>query len=248
MHTIFLGWSAIHDLSLRGYEAVVTVAYTPYIPRSPESLADHYEHLLLEVDRLKNLGIRAVVALGIHPRCFRPEYTDKFLEVLKNYIRRANVIGEIGLETCSDEEIELLKYQLRLVAEYELPAIIHTPRNNKLRAVRKIVEIIKSEKVPEEKLVIDHIVASEDILEVLKSTSANIGVTVQQGKASIADVMYIIDKYPELVDRVLINSDAGRDPSDHLAVVKTYNQLCRLGYGSEAFKITSVNAKKLIKY
>ena len=235
------------DLACSGYEAVVTVAYTPYIPRSKESLADHFEHLLLEVDRLKSVGLRAFVGVSIHPRCYRPELIDEYMEVLKEYLPKADVLGEVGLESCSDVEVELLRKQLELAKELGKPVILHTPRTNKVVALKTALRVIDEVRLPEELVVIDHLTLSEEVIDLVKGRSTYLGFTIQQGKSSARDIMYLIEEHEDLIDRVVLNSDAGRDPSDTLAVAKAYEELAEEGYSVEAVKITSVNIKKLLK-
>ncbi len=247
IHTIFLSWGELLDLAYSGYEAVITVAYTPYVPRSKESLADHFEHLLLEVDRLKSVGLRAFVGVGIHPRCFRPGLIGEYMEVLKEYLPKADVLGEVGLESCSDVEVELLKKQLELAKELGKPVILHTPRANKVVALKAALRAIKEVEIPEEVVVIDHLTLSEEVINLVKDKSTYLGFTIQQGKSSTHDITYLIEKHEELIDRVVLNSDAGRDPSDTLAVAKAYEELAKEGYGVEAVKVTSVNIKKLLK-
>ncbi len=247
IHTIFLSWGELLDLAYSGYEAVITVAYTPYVPRSKESLADHFEHLLLEVDRLKSVGLRAFVGVGIHPRCFRPGLIGEYMEVLKEYLPKADVLGEVGLESCSDVEVELLKKQLELAKELGKPVILHTPRTNKVVALKAALRAIKEVEIPEEVVVIDHLTLSEEVINLVKDKSTYLGFTIQQGKSSTHDITYLIEKHEELIDRVVLNSDAGRDPSDTLAVAKAYEELAKEGYGVEAVKVTSVNIKKLLK-
>ena len=247
IHTIFLSWSELLDLAYGGYEAVVTVAYTPYIPRSKESLADHFDHLMLEADRLKSVGLRAFVGVGIHPRCFRPELINGYMEVLREYLPRADVLGEVGLESCSDVEVELLRKQLSLAKELGKPAIIHTPRANKVKALKTALKVIEEVGVPEDEVIIDHLTISNEIIELVKGRSFYIGMTMQQGKASVKDLIYIIEEHSDLLDRVVINSDAGRDPSDPLAVATACEELADEGYVTEALKIASINVKKVIK-
>ena len=247
IHTIFLSWSELLDLVYSGYEAVITVAYTPYIPRSKESLADHFEHLMLEVNRLKSVGLRAFVGVGIHPRCFKPELSNAYMEVLREYLPKADVLGEVGLETCSDAEVELLRKQLELAKELDKPVIVHTPRADKAAALKNALRVIEEVGVPEEVVVIDHLTLSEEVINLVKDRSIYLGFTIQQGKSSARDIMYLIEEHEDLIDRVVLNSDAGRDPSDTLAVAKAYEELAEEGYGVEAVKITSVNIKKLLK-
>ncbi len=247
MHTVFLSWHDIKLISNAGYEAVATLAYIPVTPSTPLTLHDHFNHLLVEVERLKSLGIRAVVGFGIHPRCINRECIAEAIELLRKHLPKADVLGEVGIDNPqSSTEVEVLRKQLELGKNLGKPVVVHTPRRNKAVAVRLIINLLRSVKYPAELVVIDHILPNNNILELIKDTNFFIGITMQPGKAWIPDVEYLLE-YRDLTDRLLINSDAGRDPSDPLAVAKAYKALLEDGYCAEACKLASLNAREFLK-
>jgi len=247
-HTVFLSWRDLTYLAEAGYEAVVTLAYTPYVPTHPASLGDHFTHLEAEVTRLKALGLRAVIGVGLHPRCVKPEHASAQLEVVRKWLPKAHVLGEVGIENPdSNLEAEVLRAQLIMAKEAGLTAIIHTPRNRKREALKVIINAVKESGIKPENVIIDHLTPEPALLNKVVELGAWAGITIQQGKASVHDLEYLIEAAPNTLNHVVVNSDAGRDPSNPLAVAEAYDVLVRKGYVTEAYKLTSLNPKEAIK-
>lgn len=247
-HTVFLSWRDLTYLAEAGYEAVVTLAYTPYVPSHPASLEDHFTHLEAEVARLKALGLRAVVGMGLHPRCVKPEHASAQLEVVRRWLPRTQVLGEVGIENPdSNLEAEVLRTQLSMARDAELTVIIHTPRNRKREAVKVIIKAIRESGIKPEDVIIDHLTPEPALLKGVVELGAWAGITIQPGKASVHDLEYLIEAVPDALNHVLVNSDAGRDPSNPLAVAEAYDTLVRKGYVTEAYRLTSLNPKEAIK-
>lgn len=244
-HSIFLSFRELQAMASNEYEAVVTLSYTPYRPRSPDSLADHFEHVALERERLRRLGLHCLVGFGLHPRCIPPSSASRYLRVVEDYVQMADVVGEVGLETASNAEIEVLKQQLRMADKYDKPVIVHTPRAGKLRAVKKVVEVLK-ECTGAQRVVVDHLTPNPEIVRSLTGLDVYLGITLQPGKASRRDVAFLLVEHPDVIDRVVLNSDAGREPSDALSVKKAYAYLASSLGAKVAFKVTAHNARALL--
>ncbi len=248
MHTVFLSWADLRMLSESGYEAVITLSYTPVPPSNPSSLEDHFKHLLMERDRLKALGLKAYVGIGLHPRCVTPSIVAGELKVVHNYLRQADVVGEIGIENpISDAEVSAFKKQVMWAKELNLPIIVHTPRGGKEEAVKAVAKILKEVGYRGDGVVVDHLTPEPAFVKIIESLNAYMGITIQPGKGSVSDIIEIIESYTDLIDRVIINSDAGRDPSDILAVANAYEDLIEHGYVKHAYRLASLNAKEFIK-
>jgi len=245
MHTIFLHYSALEELAKNDYEAVVTLAYLPVPFSSPESLKDHFNHLVYEKTRLRRVGITALVGIGLHPRCIPKRLEiEKFLGVIEEFITVADVIGEIGLHVMNDLEVNVLRSQLKIAREHDKPAIIHTPRGkNKIKAIKLTLKIIKDVGISPELIVIDHVSTNPEILNILSREKVYIGFTIQVGKASVDDVIYAIKTHPQFSERILLNSDAGNEPSDYLSVAKTFEKLCEVIGRNVAYHCAIYNAR-----
>ena len=247
-HTAFLSWKDLTYLAEAGYEAVVTLAYTPYVPSHPASLEDHFTHLEAEASRLKAVGLRAVIGVGLHPRCIKPGHASAQLEVVRRWLPKAHVLGEVGIENpTSNLEAEALRTQLMMAKEAGLTAVIHTPRNRKREALKAIINAVRESGIKPENVVIDHLTPEPALLDEVIKLGAWAGVTIQPGKASVQDLEYLIEAVPEALEHTLINSDAGRDPSNPLAAAEAYEALVRKGYVTEAYRLASINPKEAVK-
>jgi len=240
IHSEGLGFSELKTMSSAGIKKAITLAFYPVKPLYPQTFVDMFRKLMeFETKRCKEAGIDVYPAVGIHPRCIPPKY-----EFVVNYMDENDwfAFGEIGLETASREEVEVLKSQLRVAKQNDVPCIIHTPRSNKREITMKTLEILKELSFPGELTVIDHV--NFDSLEVVLKADYWIGLTVQPGKLKPEDAARIVDTHG--TERFMLNSDAGFSDSDYTAVAKAA-RLIEGRLGSEADKVVYRNAKKFLR-
>ncbi len=248
LHSIYLSW---YDLSLmveEGVDGVVTLAYTPIPPSSPSSLRDHFEHLMFEKTRCGGIGLKAYVGVGLHPRNL-PGNGDigEYLRVIENYLARADVLGEVGLESGSDLEVEVLREQLSLAKRLDKPVIVHTPKSSKYEIVKKIIGVIDDVGLSDEMVLLDHLIPSPRIIDLVIDRDFYLGFTMQQGKTGPEDVLYIVKMENDLAERIVLNSDSGVYPSYPLAVVEAFDVLEEELDKVVAYKLVSLNALRFLK-
>jgi predicted metal-dependent TIM-barrel fold hydrolase len=244
-HHFVSNYSTLELIRDEGFKRVFILAYIPVKPLHLSTLVDLFRWLVeVEPLRFKDLGIELRVGLGIHPRNIPPNLEG--FKDLEDWLVRADFIGEVGLELGSDDEVKVFSEMLRLAKEFDKVIIIHTPRRNKELITKKVIKYVVLSGISLDRVVIDHI--SREVVKEVIDLGTYVGLTVQPGKLSSDDVVNLVRDYPELIDRGLVNSDCGRDPSDPLAVKKTYAVLLNSGLGlSDARKLVSDNALKLIK-
>ena len=94
-------------------------------------------------------------------------------------------------------------------------------------------------------MIIDHINAEN--IDLVLETDFNMGFTIQEGKLTPKEFYELfISKLESYSDRVLLNSDSGRDPSNPLAVAETANFLLKSGFSAKTItQITNKNAKRI---
>ena len=139
----------------------------------------------------------------------------------------------------TDSEITIFKKQLDIADETNSKVIIHTPRKNKEKVLKEILEILPQH-LDEHLAVIDHI--NPDVVGDAINTDCMLGLTVQPQKMEKEDAIAILDEYG--FDKFLLNSDISNKPSDPLSVPKTIRELHRLGYDKEDIeKIFHKNAQ-----
>ncbi len=250
LHSVFLSW---HDLSLmveEGIDAIVTLAYTPIPPSSPSSLRDHFEHLMFDKTRCGGIGLRAYVGVGIHPRNIplnNASNISEYLKIVEDYLGRADLLGEVGLESGSDLELSVLREQLLLARRTDKPVIIHTPRTNKFRIIEKIIRIIDDVALSDNRVLLDHLIPSPRIIELVVDRDFYLGFTMQSGKASPEDVLYLVKTEEEFIERIVLNSDSGVYPSYPLAVVEAYEELVEDLDKTVAYRLASLNALRFLE-
>ncbi len=224
-HHYFSNYSTLKLLKEEGYEGAAVLSYFPIKPSCCCTLKDLYTWLThSEKERFKSLKLTPYIGLGIHPRNIYGKMEEEIKEIERN-IEESAVIGEVGLEKGSIKEQVILKKQLKLARDYGKPVIIHTPRKNKQGIFELILKILEETRIKQEQVMIDHLTRNQ--LEKMENNTYYIGLTVQPGKLTQEKVYYIIKSYPKLIDRIILNSDCGREPSDPLAVKKTVDFLLK---------------------
>ncbi len=239
MHSEGLGFSELKKLVEVGIEEVCSLAFYPVRPKFPETMIDVFRKLTeFEVERCEAAGLKMYPCVGIHPRCIPPKYT-----IVLDYLECGEWVGfgEIGLETGSDEEREVLEAQLKLAKKMDLPCVIHTPRSNKRAITEATVKILDKVDFPPDLAVLDH--TNFENLDLVLETQCWIGLTVQPGKLSSDDVLGIIKEHG--IERFMINSDAGYRDVHFTSVAEAARKLERDVDGAE--KVVYWNAKKFLR-
>jgi predicted metal-dependent TIM-barrel fold hydrolase len=231
-------------MATAGITTVVTLTYYPHLqlPITSQTLFDLFErHINFETWRGKQELIDVYVGIALNPVNIPPDY-NKVLEAIPKYIaeRKIVAIGEIGLEpgskTCPELNIqkEVLRAQLKIVREYGLSAVFHTPHLDKDTWVEQYLYLIEQERVEPSKVVIDH--ADASVTKKIFDFGCNVGVTVQPWRGLRPQDAATILKDCNL-DRVLIDSDCnGTSPSDSLSVPKTALEMKRIGFSENEIK------------
>ena len=211
-HHYLSSLNILDSLHRSGLEAVVEASWIPVRPSSWETLEDVYRWIVeAEAQRLSRIGLKLIPALGVHPRCIPPRINVGRLE---SWLQdeRVKALGEVGLESGSEEEKEAFVSQLKVAKKLDKPAIVHTPRTNKLQVASLELKLIRESGFPEEMVVIDHFNA--ELLSGLEKGSYMIGLSLQPGKLSVNEALKIVATLDS--KRVLINSDSSTEPSEPL--------------------------------
>lgn len=241
MHADSRSSEDFEKMYLAGIDTAITCSFYPYKIDNESVLLNHLNRILeYDTKRAGEYGLDLKVALGIHP-ANTIENTEIIYEHLYEWIENNQIvaIGEIGLEDLTDSEITIFKKQLDIADETNSKVIIHTPRKNKEKVLKEILEILPQH-LDEHLAVIDHI--NPDVVGDAINTDCMLGLTVQPQKMEKEDAIAILDEYG--FDKFLLNSDISNKPSDPLSVPKTIRELHRLGYNKEDIeKISHKNAQ-----
>ncbi|MBS7248252.1 MAG: TatD family hydrolase [Candidatus Freyarchaeota archaeon] len=217
VHSVFRSLEDFETLGFAGLTDAVSVAFYPVVPSSPATLIDHFRHIIeAEPLRLSGSFVRVHPAIGIHPRCIPPDVQSVF-EYMKKAVEGCVAVGEVGLELATNAELEVLRNQLKLSKEEDLPAIIHTPRKEKRAITAKIIDVLRE--IDYFNVVIDHV--NFENIDLVADLDVYVGLTVQCGKLNPENLLEIVGKYVmSSPEKFLLNTDLGRDSSDLFSLPK----------------------------
>ncbi len=218
----------VRRMSLAGIRYVLTLAHDPMPFRNHEALMGHWEAVQSAAEGASEYLVDARVGLGIHPRAIPEQGIKEALRALESRLDDIDAVGEVGLEKATDQEVEVLREQLDLAATEDVPVVVHTPRSRDPKVISRILETVKESDVDPELVVVDHL--NEKFLDTVLGEGFNAGITVQPGKATVEEAVEMVLEHREDSDRILINSDASRAPSNVLAVAEVALELERRGF------------------
>ncbi|QTA91932.1 TatD family hydrolase [Desulfonema magnum] len=181
-----------------------------------ETRSDLKKYLRTQADTIQELsrnGFKCFFLSGIHPRNIPSDLKAEDVKTLLAPFLDDPLclgIGEIGLETGTQREQEILAAQLdmeKTLRHMGKKFGIHTPRNNKPEITKKLLSALSLYPGIETFTVIDHC-TPETIDSVLKK-GYWAGVTLSPVKASLKDLEKIVSHHPEDLQRILCNTDSG---------------------------------------
>ncbi len=105
-----------------------------------------WDDVAASVRRLRDAGLAAWAALGIHPRLIPLRGLEALLAELPDALGRPEVaaLGTVGLDAGGELEERVLVRQLELARELRLPVVVGTPWRSKERITRRVLGILRS--------------------------------------------------------------------------------------------------------
>ncbi len=215
-----------------------------------ESVADIKRCLVNHSEIINELSVTRIPCYylaGIHPRNISQDLKpSQVRELLFPYLDDPIClgIGEIGLETGSQREVEILLAHLELADEVVGRGKvfgIHTPRENKAMIAQQTLDLLKPYAGYKERMVLDH--CTPAIIGEVLSAGLWAGVTLSPVKASIEDVKDIVNRYGKYLSRIMLNTDSGTQFYDNLY---SFIQSDELGRDIKE-KITRSNAERFFR-
>jgi predicted metal-dependent TIM-barrel fold hydrolase len=191
--------------------------------RHIESKTDILTYLSKHAGTIRELSrtrLACYYLAGIHPRNISSDLKPEGIsEMLLPYLDDPLClgIGEIGLETGSRHEEEVLLAQMELaqeVADRGKVYGIHTPKKNKDRITLQTLSLLKSFVGVKAQIVVDH--CNPKIIGDVLAKGFKAGVTISTEKATAAEVLEIILDNEESIPRIMLNTDSGTNVFDDL--------------------------------
>ncbi|MBC7294596.1 MAG: TatD family hydrolase [Thermoleophilia bacterium] len=223
LHTDMIEDKQLQKLVMMGMEAAVVPSPHMFLgTRDADAVLQLWERFLtMEVTTAQTLGFEAFASLSVPFFGVGRRDAEKCLARLPEFLGHERVVamGEIGLDTATQFEIDLFREHLRLAKAHNLPVILHTPIRlapQGKTVLPQVLAIIKEEGFPVERCVFDH--AAEETMDFRLSTGGMVGLSVCWDKMppEVA-ARYVIDN-PDKRDRLLINSELGGEGNDYFMV------------------------------
>ncbi|MEJ8543031.1 TatD family hydrolase [Methanothermobacter wolfeii] len=232
-------------MAVSGIREAVTCAHDPLEMLSSDVVMAHFRRILkVDPHRAALNGLKLHTALGVHPRAIPHDYM-KVLEELPELLSDPSVVavGEIGLDSGSETEMNVFIEQLRIADETDRRVIVHTPRSGKEEITPLIADLL-SQHIDERRAVIEHV--NMDVIPLLIESDFMLGLTVQPEKLTPQEAVQILKEYG--TDRFVLNSDMSSSPSDPLSVPRTVHRMRISGFGEgDIMRVSEKNIRKFLK-
>lgn len=197
-----------------------------------------YFRLSLEFEhtRAARFGVDHWSAIGMNPKEAEDrKLADEVIDGMGEYLDhpRCVALGEIGFNNITENEEHALVRQLRLAEERKMPVVLHLPHFNKLKGIKRVLEIIAGEGLTRERIDIDHNV--EETIALALESGCYAGMTVYPySKLSPERVSAMIREHGH--ERVIVNGSADWGISDPLSLIKVIERLRADGFGEEVIE------------
>lgn len=191
-----------------------------------------YFRLSLEFEhtRAARFGVDHWSAIGMNPKEAEDRaLADAVIDGMGEYLDhpRCVALGEIGFNNITPNEEHALVRQLRMAEERKMPVVLHLPHFNKLKGIRRVLEIIRGEGLTPERIDIDHNV--EETIALALESGCYAGMTVYPySKLSPERVSAMIREHGH--ERVIVNGSADWGISDPLSLIRVVDRLRADGF------------------
>lgn len=218
-------------MSAAGIAAIIEPAFWIGQPRTHVGTFEDYFAALIGWERFRasQWGIKHYCTLALNPKeANSPGVAQAVIDLLPSYLGKDGVVavGEIGFDDQTPAEEFFFAAQLELAKRFDLPVLIHTPHRDKKRGTERTIALVKEQRFPEERVLIDH--NNEETLPLVLATGCWAGHSIYPDtKMDEVRMAAIVKKHGP--DRILVNSAADWGVSDPLKVPKTVAELHKIG-------------------
>ncbi len=206
-----------------GIRAIVEPAFWLGQPRTHVGTFDDYFQSLIGWERFRasQFGIAHFCTIGLNPKeANNPSLADAVIELIPHYLGKDGVVavGEIGYDDQTAAEDKYFAAQLELARKFDLPVLVHTPHRDKKRGTERTIALVREQRFPEERVLIDH--NNEETLPLVLVTGCWAGHSIYPNtKMDEPRMAALVGKYGAA--RIIVNSAADWGVSDPLKVPKT---------------------------
>jgi predicted metal-dependent TIM-barrel fold hydrolase len=232
-------YSRTTDDYQRMYEAGIRVCVEPSFwlganRRHPGTFFDYFSLILdFETVRAERFGLDHYACVSMNPKESEDQMLAKeVIDGMDEYLDhpRCVALGEIGFNNISKAEEYAFERQLHIAHEREIPVIVHLPHFEKIKGVKRTIDIIRNEGIPERLVVIDH--NTEESMPFARETGCFTGMTVYPiSKLTPRRVSNLVKEFGS--ERMIINGSADWGISDPLSLVKVVEFMKNDGHDGE---------------
>lgn len=218
-------------MAAAGIRVVLEPAFWLGQPRTHVGTFEDYFSSLVGWERFRagQFGIHHVCTMGLNPKeANDPRVAPGVIELLPRYLEKEGVvaIGEIGYDDMTSAEEKYFALQIELARKHDLPILIHTPHRDKKRGTERSIALVREQRFPEEKVLVDH--NNEETLPLVLDTGCWAGHSIYpHTKMDEARMVKLVQTYG--AERILVNSAADWGVSDPLKVPKTAARMREAG-------------------
>lgn len=252
-HLKNMTWQNLEEMYLAGIRGIVSpIQFDAAKPVASVAIIELWDWLFeTQFQRAKENLINPYAMIGISMVGTPKENPEMLYKKLPDYLKMQETvaIGEIGFEPNSGTsqdlnfQEELINKQLEIAKKINMPVVFHVPNppDYKKKFTDRTLAICKKHRMNMDNILIDH--CSEINIKAVLDAGAYAAISVQPFRNMTPKLAAeIIGKFG--FNRILVDSDFGSDPSDHLAVPKTAFSLKKLGYNDKNIqKVCYFNAK-----
>ena len=183
--------------------------------RTENDLLIYLHAQVASIERIQTQGLDCRFLAGIHPRNIPMDLDAKDAsKLLMPFLEHPLCLGlgEVGLETGSERECDILQNQLGLMDEIRSLGKkigIHTPRSLKAEVTRTLLDLLKDFPGIHDLTVIDH--TTKETLPWILEAGYHAGITASPIKTSVEELTGILSDHALDLDRIMINSDSGSE-------------------------------------
>jgi predicted metal-dependent TIM-barrel fold hydrolase len=231
-------------MAAAGIRAIIEPAFWLGQPRTHVGTFEDYFASLLGWERFRasQFGIRHYTTLALNPKeANNPRVAQPVIDLLPKYLGKDGVVavGEIGFDDQTADEERFFAVQLELARRFDLPVLVHTPHRDKKRGTERSLALVREQRFPEERVLIDH--NNEETLPLVLRTGCWAGHSIYPDtKMDEPRMAALVKKYG--AERIVVNSAADWGVSDPLKVPKTAAVMREAGIGAaEVAKIVWEN-------
>lgn len=221
-----------------GIVAIVEPAFWMGQPRTHVGSFEDYFSALIGWERFRasQFGIKHYCTMGMNPKeANDAALVEGVLELLPQFLEKDGVVavGEIGYDDMTPAEDYVLRRQIEMGIESDLPILIHTPHRDKLRGTEKTLAVIKEMDIAPERVLIDH--NTEETLPLTLASGCWAGHSIYpKTKMNEERMVALVQQYGS--ERIIINSAADWGVSDPLKVPKTVKAMQEAGISNQAIE------------